>query len=237
MISFVIPTLNEEKTIEDTLKCLSSFDGEKEIIISDGRSKDRTIEIVKRYTDKIVVYEGIKKQTIGEGRNEGAKIAKGKYIIFVDADVIIPKINDFMKTAFGYFDRDEKLVALTAECVVLKELSTTLDKIIFKLVAIYFSFLNNIGFGGAGGEFIMVKRSAFLEINGFDPHLAVSEDMDLFWRLAKIGRTRLPLKLKINHTGRRAHKIGWPRLLWQWFSNTIMVFFFKRSDEEWKEIR
>jgi hypothetical protein len=61
--------------------------------------------------------------------------------------------------------------------------------------------------------------------------------MDLFWRLAKIGKTKLHLGFNVYHTGRRAHKIGWPRLLWQWISNTITVFFFKRSDGEWKEIR
>ena len=112
-----------------------------------------------------------------------------------------------------------------------------MDKIVFTFIKYYFAFLNLIRFGAAGGEFQMIKRSAFLEVGGFDPNLAVSEDMDLFWRLAKIGRTKLPLELDIYHTGRRAHKIGWPRLLWQWFSNTIMVFFFRRSDDEWKEIR
>ena len=237
MISFVIPALNEEKTIEDTLKSLNAFSGEKEIIISDGRSRDRTIEIVKKYTNKIVVYNGEKKQKISQARNDGAKLATGEYVIFVDADVIIPDINDLIKRAEKYFDRDKKLVAVTAECVVLKDMANVYDIIIFKIVAYYFSFLNFIRFGAAGGEFQMIKREAFLAVNGFDERITVSEDMDLFWRLAKIGRTKLPLELKVYHTGRRAHKIGWPKLLWQWISNTVMVFFFKQSDEEWKEIR
>lgn len=121
MISFVIPALNEEKTIEDTLKSLNAFSGEKEIIISDGRSRDRTIEIVKKYTNKIVVYNEEKKQKISQARNDGAKLATGEYVIFVDADVIIPDINDLIKRAEKYFDRDKKLVAVTAECVVLKD--------------------------------------------------------------------------------------------------------------------
>ncbi len=237
MISFVIPALNEEKTIEDTLKSLNAFSGEKEIIISDGRSRDRTIEIVKKYTNKIVVYNEEKKQKISQARNDGAKLATGEYVIFVDADVIIPDINDLIKRAEKYFDRDKKLVAVTAECVVLKDMANVYDIIIFKIVAYYFSFLNFIRFGAAGGEFQMIKREAFLAVNGFDERITVSEDMDLFWRLAKIGRTKLPLELKVYHTGRRAHKIGWPKLLWQWISNTVMVFFFKQSDEEWKEIR
>lgn len=237
MISFIIPTLNEEKTIEDTLKSISAYSEEKEIIISDGKSRDKTIEIAKKYTDKIFIHNETERQNIAQGRNAGARHAVGDYLIFMDADVIIPDINIFLKKAFGYFERDKRLVALTAECVVLKETETIFDKIIFKIVAIYFSLLNIIGFGAAGGEFQMIKREAFLRVGGFDEILAVSEDMDLFWRLAKIGKTKLPLGFKVYHTGRRAHKIGWPRLLWQWSSNTVSVFFFKKSDDEWKEIR
>jgi glycosyltransferase involved in cell wall biosynthesis len=237
MLSFIIPTLNEEKTIENTLKSINSFVGDKEIIISDGKSRDKTIEIAKKYTDKIIVHDGLTRQNIAQGRNAGARESIGEYIIFIDADVIIPDINGFIKKAEGYFKSDKNLVAITAGCVVLKDVANIWDIIIFKILAWYFSFLNYIGFGAAGGEFQMIKRDAFLKVKGFDEDIAVSEDMDLFWRLAKIGKTKLPLGFNVYHTGRRAHKIGWPRLLWQWISNTITVFFFKRSDGEWKEIR
>jgi len=69
MISFIIPTLCEESVIENTLQCINKYSGEKEIIISDGNSQDKTIEIAKRYTDKIIVYKGEKRQTIGMARN------------------------------------------------------------------------------------------------------------------------------------------------------------------------
>jgi glycosyltransferase involved in cell wall biosynthesis len=64
MISFVIPSLNEEATIEKTLLWISKYSGEKEIILSDGRSTDKTLEIARKYTDKIVIYEGTERQTI-----------------------------------------------------------------------------------------------------------------------------------------------------------------------------
>ena len=56
-ISFVIPTLNEGKAIEGTLKCLLEYGGPKEIIVSDGASKDDTVAIAKRYGAKAVVHE------------------------------------------------------------------------------------------------------------------------------------------------------------------------------------
>ena len=73
MISFIIPTLNEEKTIENTLRCLDAFSGEKEIIVSDGGSKDKTIEIASKYTNKIVIHKDSKRQNIAQGRNAGAR--------------------------------------------------------------------------------------------------------------------------------------------------------------------
>jgi len=69
MISFIIPTLREESSLEKTLNWLSTYTGENEIIISDGGSTDKTLEIARKYTDKIIVYEGTKRQTIGMGRN------------------------------------------------------------------------------------------------------------------------------------------------------------------------
>lgn len=56
MISFIIPTLNEESVLENILKWLSGFNGEHEIIVSDGKSNDRTIEIANKYADKVVIY-------------------------------------------------------------------------------------------------------------------------------------------------------------------------------------
>ena len=237
MISFIIPTLNEEGTIEKTLKCISSYSGDKEIIVSDGGSRDNTAEIARKYANKTLVYHGSERQNIPKGRNTGAREAVGDFVVFIDADVTVPDMNVFMQKALSYFENDKKLIAITAECVVLKDMSTLMDKIVFKILALYFVFLNIIGFGAASGEFQMIKRDIFVQIKGYDERLPVVEDMELFWRLAKIGKTRLPLGFKIYHTGRRAHKIGWPKLIWQWISNTISVLLFRKADSEWKEIR
>jgi len=62
----------------------------------------------------------------------------------------------------------------------------------------------------------MVKSEAFKKIGGFNEGLIGGEDKNHFERLAKIGRTISAHKLILYHTGRRAHKIGWPRLLLTW---------------------
>lgn len=86
MLSIIIPTLNEEKHLAKLLKSIEKQDFKNyEVIISDAGSKDKTLEIAKKYKCKIV-----KGGSPAQGRNNGAKIAKGERLLFLDADVILP---------------------------------------------------------------------------------------------------------------------------------------------------
>jgi len=144
MISFIIPTLREESVLEKTLIWLTAYTGEKEIIISDGRSDDKTLEIARIYTDKIIVYEGTERQTIGMGRNLGASIASGEYLVFLDADVTIFDPNVFFAEALKILQTTPNGVALTAPMRVVPEMETWADRIIFGALGYFFMFLNNI---------------------------------------------------------------------------------------------
>jgi len=70
-ISVIVPTFNEEKYIEATLKSIKNqkTDLEYEIIVSDCKSQDKTVSISRKYADKIV---STSKRTIASGRNNGA---------------------------------------------------------------------------------------------------------------------------------------------------------------------
>ncbi|MEI8174749.1 MAG: glycosyltransferase [bacterium] len=238
MISFVIPTKNEEKIIEKTLSCISQYTGEKEIIVSDGKSTDKTISIASRYATVIEPKDG-SVQRISIGKNDGAKASHGDYLVFLDADVYIPEINSFFEKAEGFFKSDKNLVGLTVSIRVFKEDETFADKIIFKMFNFYNLVLNNyFGVGAAVGEFQMVRKETFEKVNGYREDLVASEDYDFFRRIAKIGRTYFVKDLTIYHTGRRAHKIGWTKLLTEWMLNGFSVLFFGKShSKEWKVIR
>ena len=239
MISFVIPTLNEIKTIEQTLQCLTAYSGTNEIIISDGNSKDGTVEICRKYANNIIVYDKPDRQTIAMARNMGAAAAKGEYLVFLDADVVIPDIDRFFEAAEEAFRSHDRLVGLTVQYKVAPEQRTLADRIFFKMLGLQFLLSNNVlRIGAAGGEFQMIAGDAFRTVGGFNDKLAAAEDMDLFQRLSNIGRTRFERSLTVYHTGRRAHTVGWPRLAWEWFTNSMSVWLFKRSaSKEWKEIR
>lgn len=239
-ISIIIPTLNEEKIIEKTIQNLRNLkDISYEIIISDGKSTDKTIEIAKKYADKVVVYDGKTRQTIGMGRNLGAQQATGDFLVFLDSDLYIPNINQFFNKTIENFKKDKKLVALTVCLKVFPEVATLSDKVIFKIVNYIFFFFNNVFHtGGASGEFQMIRADIFNKLGGYNETLAAAEDNELFVRLAKVGRTHIEMSLFILHTSRRAHKIGWPKLLSSWLRNHFSMVMYKKSwNQVWEEVR
>lgn len=240
MISIIIPTLNESTGIRKCLDNLKQIKNtEYEIIISDGKSTDDTLAICREYTDKIVVYNKPERQTIANGRNLGAGIAQGEYLIFIDADVIIPCPDEFLTKALKIFENDPDLLAITATIKIYPETETLADKFFCPLVNFTHHLNNNIlKKGSASGEFQMIKCSAFLQAKGFNDLLVTYEDNDMFERLAKIGKTRMIKDLVVFHSGRRMHKIGWPKLLCIWIYNAIHFYLFKKAAaKEWTVIR
>lgn len=240
LLSIIVPTLNEEKVIAGTLEGLKRLKLlEHEIIVSDDKSKDKTSEIAKQYADKVIQSEDATKRSIARGRNRGAKAASGDYFVFVDADVNIPDIDNFFARALKTFKEDSRLVALTGIVKVSPEKATFADNIFFGLLNLMQYVSNNfLGLGIAPGEFQMIKRAAFEKVGGYNENLAASEDYDLFSRLSRLGRTKVKWNLKVFHSGRRAHAIGWPKLLKLWMGNAISNALFKRSmSKKWEEVR
>lgn len=79
-ISALVIAKNEEKNIEDCLKSVSWCD---EIILVDSKSTDRTVDIAKKYTDKIIVHDW---QGYAFARELSLQNASGNWIISLDAD-------------------------------------------------------------------------------------------------------------------------------------------------------
>ena len=86
LVSVVITTKNEEKNIEN---CLQSIRRQTfkdiELIVVDNFSEDKTAELAEKYHAK-VYFEGNERSA---QRNYGAKVARGEYLIYLDADMIL----------------------------------------------------------------------------------------------------------------------------------------------------
>ena len=92
-VSIVIPTLNAAGVLEECLKSIYVQDYPKEkeeIIISDGGSADKTLEVAEKY-GAIVVKNPLK--TGEAGKAVGVKKATGEFIALIDSDNILPTID------------------------------------------------------------------------------------------------------------------------------------------------
>jgi glycosyltransferase involved in cell wall biosynthesis len=104
-VSVVVCTKNEERYIKRCLECLKNQTVKPEIILVDAHSADRTVEIAKRYTDKIFQDNG---KGVSDARNVGWKKAKGDIVAYCDADCLVPidwveKIEKYMKKSICVF--------------------------------------------------------------------------------------------------------------------------------------
>ena len=77
LVSITIPTYNSERSLEECLVAAKKQSYKKtEIIIIDSYSKDKTLEIAKKFGCQIVMCKG----KLLEARIAGAKASKGEYV-------------------------------------------------------------------------------------------------------------------------------------------------------------
>lgn len=86
MISALVLTKNEEKNIE---RCLTGLSFCKEIILIDDYSEDKTLTIAKKIYSKVKIYKRKLNNNFSRQRNFGLSIARGDWILFLDADEVI----------------------------------------------------------------------------------------------------------------------------------------------------
>jgi glycosyltransferase involved in cell wall biosynthesis len=240
MISIIIPTLNEVKYVGLLLSQFTTEIRKKydlEIIVSDGGSTDGTVELVKDQVDILLLHDSKTRQTIAEGRNKGAVIAKGKILFFINADTFIKDINRFFQVISKEL-QNPKTIALTCQVSIFPEEETLSDKIFHTFNNYYFATLNYLGVGMGRGECHIIRRERFFEVGQYNEAIIAGEDFELFTRLARKGKIRFLHNLKIYESPRRYRRYGYLRVLAAWFRNCVYIVLFKKSvPGEWEVIR
>lgn len=176
LVSVVITTKNEEKNIENCLLSIKEQTyTEIEIIVVDNYSTDKTIELSRKYTDK--VFE--KGPERSAQRNFGIlEMSKGKYAMFVDADMIFaPSLVEACVQSL----EDHPWKALHISEIVL---GTGFGSQIRRFERSFYD-----GTVVDGARFFM--RSTFIEIDGFDESLNGPEDWDFDKKIKQLGKIGL----------------------------------------------
>jgi glycosyltransferase involved in cell wall biosynthesis len=204
--SICIPTLNEEKYIGVLLNalCRQTFK-DFEVIIADGRSTDKTLQVVHKYAQKLnlkVVVAGQK--GVSRQRNLAASQAIYNHLVFFDADV--DPIPTFLEQLAQKI-HTQKFTAATSWNEPISD--KMIDQLIYNTYNLfYLEGLKKIS-PSATGTFIYVTRQAFFKVKGFNEKVNIAEDYDLIRRLFKAGYKFEVLKEpKIHFSVRRLDKHG-----------------------------
>ena len=176
--SFIVIAYNEEKNIKQCIHSIQRQDylTDYEIIVINDASTDKTqnkvLEIKNSNAIKLLNLE--KNSGRGKARLEGIKIAKGEYIAFVDADIILPEDwFQICKKYLGSYDGvggiaipDGDVVYIFNKC----KLKARIKKHTTELT----------------GNNCIFQRQVFDSIK-IDEDLTEGEDVDLVWRMKKVG--------------------------------------------------
>lgn len=218
-VSIVIPALNEEIYLPKLLKSIARQDfDDYEVIVADAGSKDRTIGIAKQH-GAIVVKGGLP----SIGRNSGARAARGEYIFFLDADVLLPK--GFLKNAYNEM-HGKKLCLSTCRFKPLSKLKV--DRMIHDFGNVSIRLLQFSNDPHAPGFCILAKKDLFDEAGGFDETVKIAEDHDFVKRASKIKPLRVLESTYISVSVRRLEKEGRLPLLQKYFQ----VYFYRKFKGE-----
>lgn len=192
-LSVVVPMLNEERAIVAALTAVRAGAPAAEIIVVDGGSDDRSIELARPHCEVLI------KAPRGRARqmNAGAGAAHGDAIAFVHADTMVPPT----------FARDIE-AALANPVVAGGRFDLALDDPAFvcRLLGTLISLRSRIMRSATGDQAIFVRREIFAQIGGF-ADIELCEDVDFARRLKRSGGVAC-LRSKVITSARRWRNDG-----------------------------
>lgn len=229
--SIIIPTLNEEKFVGKLLNDLTHQTYRNfEVIVVDANSEDGTLNKVKQYQSKFSSLKIVKlqKRNVSEQRNKGALLAKGNYLVFLDADGRIKnhfifRLNTYIKIHKGLLFLP-KLGSIKND----QEMNLAID-FSNAFVAVSTKFGKPFSTGGS----MVVERHFFSLIEGFNTEVYLSEDHLLVQTAHKYGvLAKLLPNVEVQFSMRRLYKEGKLSIFIKYIKSTIYYLAKGKVDKK-----
>jgi rSAM/selenodomain-associated transferase 2 len=196
-LSVIIPTLDEEQALGQTLASLPSS-LVLEIVLVDGGSTDRTLAVANAFCTKVPNAHIVRAPT-GRARqmNEGAKVSRGEVLLFLHADTQVP-------------DDAPRIIesALMDPAVVGGRFDVRFDTGSGweRIISTFMNWRSRTSGIATGDQAIFVRRHIFEQLGGFTD-IPLMEDIDFSRRLKRAGST-VALRQTVRTSFRRWEQQG-----------------------------
>lgn len=203
-ISIVILSFNTKDLLQDCIESLKKVKNEVqfEIIVSDNRSDDGSVEMIKKFYPDVVLIENEVNLGFAAGNNRAKNKVRGKYVLFLNSDTkIFPNV---LKKSLTYIDSHEDIGALSCKLVLP---SGNLDKdarrrfptpwIAFKRLFLKMTrdywYLDidpekTQSVDSIQGAFFLTNKEILDRVGWFDEdYFLDGEDIDLCWKIKELG--------------------------------------------------
>ncbi|MEA5466982.1 glycosyltransferase family 2 protein [Leptothoe sp. PORK10 BA2] len=185
LVSIVIPAYNAAKFLSEVIQSVlnQSYQNWELLVIDDG-STDNTAELVSKYSKKDSRVRLISKENggVSVARNLGAQLAEGELIAFLDSDDLW--LPDKISAHVNYMSSHPQVGVSFARVELIETNGKTTNKLtdnITDTLQPQDLFYSNPTVTTSN---LVIRKSVFQALNGFDESMQYNEDIDLLFRLA-----------------------------------------------------
>lgn len=219
-----------------------------EIIIIDNDSKDGSCEMVKELFPEITLIENKENVGFSKANNQAVKVAKGDYVCILNPDTAVAE-NTF-EQAIQYYEKTPNIGSLGVYLMdgtgnflpESKRNFPTPKASLLKLMGMdsryYANHISELEEGRADvlvGAFMLMKRSIYNEVGGFDEdYFMYGEDIDLSYKITKAGYTNhyLGSAVTLHYKGESTKKDD---AYFDRFYGAMQIFYKKHLAQSWLE--
>ena len=226
-VSIIIVNYNGKTLLEKCLESVFKINYKNtEVIVVDNNSTDDTVEFVTNNYPSIILLKLNSNKGFAEPNNIAAKIATGKYLLFLNNDTIVT--SNFISEMIPVIENDEQIAICQSLLLKPDESIDSSGDFIDNLGVVYNSTkkINDVRkISSARGASMLIRKNIFGILEGFDEKFYVSfEDVDLGWRTWMIGyKVVLAPKSIVYHIGSQTIKSKKPEIAFHGFKNQLSM--------------
>lgn len=250
-VSVIIVTHNHAEQASAVIRCFLRYPG-SEIILVDNASSEAVVDTIAGSFQGITIVRNLTNLGFGAANNIGAKRARGRYLLFANADIFVD--NNPLPGMMAMLQNSNDIGIVGVQ---LYNSDGSKQPSYFRFPSLWLRFLQLSGLksailsfqpssrkesspppfkGFVSGAFFMIDRNLFLKVGGFDDAFFMYvEDADLGYRVYRAGMRSVILgKSNVVHFGKNYEDENNPFVFFH--MNFGLLLFFQKNYPRWRSV-